>query len=88
MIIRVRAWIGRRLRRLADRLDVHGAPRHTGMSFTIEHKRGWVLREDGRGCPLWYLGEDDYELAHTQADTEHIRVDWVAGRSSWVGGRE
>lgn len=57
------------LRRIADRLDDDGAPK--GMScysFTFENGEGIRFRDDGRGCPLWHLGKDDYERAHTEAD--------------------
>jgi hypothetical protein len=64
------------LRRWADRISYETAPRAIGHSFTFEDREGVRLREDGRGCPLWYLGEDDYERAHTEADTAHVRVDW------------
>lgn len=50
-------------------LDPDGAPRCTGLTFTFEWKKGTVMREDGRGCPLWYLGTDDYRKAHADADT-------------------
>jgi hypothetical protein len=57
------------LRRIADRLDPAGAPRGmSGFSFTFERGEGIRFREDGRGCPLWYLGDDDYERAHAEAD--------------------
>jgi hypothetical protein len=26
-----------------------------------------MFRDDGRGCRLWYLGDQDYERAHTEA---------------------
>jgi hypothetical protein len=75
----MRQRAGQWLRKWADRIDPDGAPRHLGRSFTFEHGRGLVFREDGRGCPLWYLGKDDYERAHTEADTEHAIVDWQRG---------
>ena len=75
----MRVWLARRLRLLADRLDGAGAPRHMGHSFTFEDGRGLVFRDDGRGCPLWYLGADDYARAHSEADTEHAIVDWARG---------
>lgn len=64
------------LRRIADRIDHKGAPKAIGMSFTYEHREGIRFRDDGKGCPLWYLGEADYRRAHTEADTDHIIVDW------------
>lgn len=54
------------LRRIADALDPAGAPRSTGMSFTFEPYTGLVIRRDGKGCPLWYLGRDDYERAYAE----------------------
>lgn len=75
----MRAIVGRRLRFLADRVDPDGAPRMTNLRFTIEHRRGLVVREDGKGCPLWYYGMEDYARAHSEADTEHMIVDWQTG---------
>lgn len=63
------------LRRLADRLDYSGAPRAIGISFTFELGEGIRWRDDGRGCPLWYLGDDDYERAHDEADNPGPRID-------------
>jgi hypothetical protein len=56
------------LRRIADRIDPPGAPKGTGFSFTIERGEGIKFREDGRGCRIWYLGDEDYDRAHTEAD--------------------
>lgn len=57
------------LRRLADRIDHRGAPKSIGWSFTFEKGRGLVFHEGrDRGCPLWYLGDDDYERAHAQSE--------------------
>jgi hypothetical protein len=64
------------LRRWADRIDDAGAPHAIGWSFTFEHREGIRFREDGKGCPLWYLRTADYERAHTEADTSHAIVDW------------
>lgn len=55
------------LRRVADRLDPAGAPRAMGFSFTFERGEGIRFRDDRRGCPIWYLGDDDYERAHDEA---------------------
>lgn len=75
------------LRRFADRLDPRNTPRAIcGHSFTFEHEVGIRFRTDGRGCPLWVLGEDDYERAHDEADTRHVRVDWTMMRHDWRGG--
>ncbi len=67
------AWY---LRCLADRIDHEGAPQGLSYSFTIESGEGIRLRDDGRGCPLWYLGDEDYERAHAEADRPGVRVDW------------
>lgn len=57
------------LRYLADRIDPIGAPRlMTHYSFTFERGRGLVFREDGKGCMLAYMGQAEYEKAHTEAD--------------------
>jgi hypothetical protein len=64
------------LRRCADRISPGTAPRAISWSFTFEDREGIRFREDGKGCRLWYLGEGDYERAHTDADTAHVRVDW------------
>ena len=63
----LRALIADELRRLADRLDRPGAPKAIHVSFTLEERVGMVFRDDGRGCRLWYLGDQDYERAHDQA---------------------
>ena len=56
------------LRRIADRIDRHGAPKGTHLSFTFERGTGVVVRKDGRGCPLWYYGDDDYERAYDESE--------------------
>lgn len=83
----MRKWIAQRLRFLADRIDRDGAPKAIGWSFTHEKGVGIRFRDDRRGCPLWYLGEADYDRAHDEADTEHVRVDWSAMTVSRAGGR-
>lgn len=83
----MRSRLGWRLRRLADRIDYHGAPRAIGWSFTFEHREGIRFRNDGKGCQLWYLGEEDYQRAHTEADTEHFQIDWAGMRCRTIGGR-
>jgi hypothetical protein len=60
---RTGAW----LRRLADRIDHAGAPKAISWSFTYEEGQGIVFRQDRLGCPLWYLGDEDYERAHSEA---------------------
>lgn len=69
-----RVLVARWLRRWADQLDYAGAPKAIGWSFTFEHRRGIVFREDGRGCRLWYLGDAEHERAHTEADTDHYML--------------
>jgi hypothetical protein len=55
------------LRRLADRLDHRGAPKLIGWSFTFEEGVGIVFHPDRTsGCPLAYLGDDDYQKAHRE----------------------
>lgn len=61
------ARLAKLLRRLADRIDYHGAPKATHLSFTFERGQGLVVNEDGRGCRLWYLGDDQYAKAHAEA---------------------
>jgi hypothetical protein len=64
----VRRFAATRLRFLADRIDRPGAPKATHWRFTFERGEGIRFREDGRGCRVWYLGDDDYERAHAEAD--------------------
>ncbi len=73
--VRLAEW----MRMWADRLDHAGAPKAIGWSFTFENERGIVFREGRQGCPLWYLGDADYQRAHSEADTEHAIVDWANG---------
>ena len=65
MISRQRS--GEWLRRLADRIDHDGAPKVTNWTFTFELGNGLVFRQDGRGCPVAYLGDDEFEKAHSGA---------------------
>jgi hypothetical protein len=72
----VRRWIAAHLRKCADRIDQRGATRLlTDRSFTFEPGMGMVFRQDGRGCPLAYVGEDNYEKAHSESDAniEHAQ---------------
>ena len=85
--VTLRQQLARRLRFTADRIDRHGAPKHTHWTFTFEDREGIRFREDGRGCPVWYCGDDDYERAHTEADTEHVQVNWVNATAARVGGQ-
>lgn len=82
----MRQRLARRLRFLADRIDHAGAPKTIGWRFTFEDHEGIRFRDDGRGCPLWYLGDADYERAHTEADTGHYQADWAAMTARRVGG--
>ena len=66
----IAAW----LRRTASRLDPDNAPTPTGYSYTHE-RRGprdthLVWRDDGRGCPVWYIGDADLNRSFTEADTD------------------
>lgn len=66
MTRRLAAW----MRKWADRIDLHGAPRRTSWSFTFEHNdKGIQYRDDGKGCPLWYYGQDDFHKAFTDSDS-------------------
>lgn len=82
----IRRYLAQRLRFLADRIDYHGAPKATSWSFTVENGEGFRFRTDGRGCRVWYLGDSEYQRAHTEADTEHIQIDWANARWRMVGG--
>lgn len=63
-----RAFIGKRLRFLADRIDRAGAPKGMSYAFTFETGQGIVFREGtSQGCPLWFYGDADYERAHSEA---------------------
>jgi hypothetical protein len=55
------------LRKYADRIDHAGAPKATHVRFTFEDRVGIVFRDDGKGCRLWYYGDEDYERAHDEA---------------------
>lgn len=65
----MRARIGHWMRKWADRIDHYGAPKLTSYSFTFETGEGIRFRDDGRGCRLAYLGDAEYEKAHTEADS-------------------
>ncbi|WP_305780031.1 hypothetical protein [Nocardia nova] len=65
----MRARIGRWMRKWADRIDDHGAPKLTNYSFTFETGEGIRFRDDRRGCRIAYLGDDEYDKAHTEADS-------------------
>lgn len=61
---RLAAW----LRKWADRIDDSGAIKRAHVSFTFETEKGQVVREDGRGCPLYFI-QSEYERAHEEADS-------------------
>lgn len=73
----VRRRLAWRLRCWADRIDRAGAVRVTSMTLTLEKGEGWRLREDGRGMKVCYLGEAEYDKAHTEADDPPYRIDWT-----------
>jgi hypothetical protein len=79
--VTIRQRIARRLRFLADRIDRRGAPKAIGWSFTFERGEGIVFWESrDKGCPLWYLGDADYEKAYTGASKHpEFRVHWRSG---------
>ena len=74
----MRALFGRGLRALADIIDNGHAPEPTGASFTFEAGEGFTVRTDGRGTPLWYLGDHARVWAYTHADRPVGRpwTDW------------
>lgn len=63
MLPRIADW----LRKMADRMDHYGAPKATHWHFTFERGEGLVFNEEGRGCRVWYLNDDEYERAHSEA---------------------
>lgn len=83
----LRQRLARRLRFFADRIDYAGAPKAMHTTFTFEHGEGIRFREDGKGCRLWYLGDDEYRKAHDQADNEHDQINWATMTTRRVGGR-
>ena len=70
-------WLAMRLHALAGRLDPQLDFRcATSLTLTLEPGRGWVLREDGRGIPVWYRNAE-YGRAWDEAGgvTPHHRGD-------------
>ncbi len=65
----IRGQVGWWLRCLADRIDYSMAPRVPGFSFTFERGEGIRWRQDGKGCPVLYQGDANYERAHSEADS-------------------
>lgn len=83
-----RSRIGKVLRRLADRIDHHGAPRSIDWSFTFERGKGLVFHNDrGTGCPLYFLGMDEYEKAHREDDAQPVVMEEriPADLNPWAG---
>jgi hypothetical protein len=82
----LRAFIAYQLRKYADRIDNPGAPKAMSVRFTFEDRVGIVFRDDGRGCRLWYLGDVDYERAHTEAGpvTGARSTAWLPQRNAAV----
>jgi hypothetical protein len=74
----IRAFIGRCLRTAASLIDPRHAPYPTGASFTFEAGEGFTVRYDGRGTPLWYLGDHAQVWAYTHAD-KPVGRPWVDG---------
>lgn len=75
----MRSLIGRALRALADIIDNEHASEPTGASFTFEAGEGFTVRTDGRGTPLWHLGDHARVWAYTHADRPVGRP-WTDGR--------
>lgn len=71
-------WLASQLRKYADRIDHAGAPKLTHLTFTFEDYRGMVIREDGRGCRIAYLGDEEYRKAHSEAGD--ITKEWPGPR--------
>lgn len=67
---RLRSHLAGRFLKLAERLDPgYGFRWMSPYTFTYEIGEGIRWRDDGRGCPLWYV-ERHKNLAYWQADTE------------------
>lgn len=66
----MRKWLAMRLRFWADRIDWAGAPKRTVWSFTYERGKGVVFNSNSRGCPLWYYGNEDYDRAHSESESD------------------
>lgn len=88
----IRAWIGRRLRSAADRIDYEHAFVGGGMTFTFEQGEGIVFHTNfcgaRPGCPIWYR-QHEYDRAHTEARSG--REPWPLPRpifdpKQWEGG--
>lgn len=75
--------LGGTLRKWADRIDRDGAPKRTGWSFTFEERLGAVFNDRGRGCPIWYWGDRDYQRAHDETIFPKYSGE-VAEQVEWV----
>ena len=80
--MKFRTRVARRLRFLADRVDPTTGPRRmTAVSgFTFEEGIGVVFRDDGRGCPLWYMAQD-HDRAHDEAGDLVVGHVWARDRT-------
>jgi hypothetical protein len=67
--VTLRTRLACKLATLAERLDPDFVFRSTSFTFTFEHRRGALLRDDGQGCPLWYC-QPDHDRAWREADTD------------------
>ena len=85
---RMRQRLAYRLRTYADRLDDRGAPKRMGSSFTYETGEGIRIRDDGKGCPLYYYGEVDLERAHAESDSAAARAERSAIIDRWLARTE
>lgn len=85
---RMRQWLAHWLRTYADRLDDRGAPKRMSSSFTYETGEGIRIRDDGKGCPLYYYGEDDLERAHAESDSAAAQAERNAIVDRWLAGVE
>lgn len=81
------AFAGRCLRGLADLIDPGHAPEPTGASYTFEADKGFTVRLDGRGTPLWYLGDHARVWAYTHANRPVARP-WTDGRGKPLPERQ
>jgi hypothetical protein len=84
----LRKWLAHWLRTYADRLDDQGAPKRMGSSFTYETGEGIRIRDDGKGCPLYYYGEGDLERAHAESDSAAARAERSAIVDRWLARTE
>jgi hypothetical protein len=81
---RLRQWLAHWLRIYADRLDDRGAPKRMGSSFTYETGEGIRIRDDSKGCPLYYYGQDDLARAHAESDSAAAHAERSAIIDRWL----